>query len=138
MRRADSGSGAGGHPVGLEQPADPFEQTVHADGLGQDLVMMDRVGGGLLQLAPIGRHDHDRHHGMQLAQLLRQGPPGHAGHRQVDQEQVGAVAGGDLEAGGAVGGGQDGEIQRGQQVDQQLAVGRIVVGHHHAAPGRRV
>ena len=63
-----------------------------------------------------------------LAQRLRHRPAVHAGHRDIQQEQIGPAMLRQRETAGSVGRAQENKAERRQHLAQQVAMGRIVVG----------
>jgi hypothetical protein len=62
------------------------------------------------------------------AQRLRDRPAVHAGHRDVEQEQVGPAMLGQCEAAGTIRRAEQDEAERRQHLAQEIAVGGIVIG----------
>ena len=62
------------------------------------------------------------------AQRLRHRPAVHAGHGDVEQEQIGPAVLRQRETGRAVGRAEQDEAERRQHLAQEVAVGRVVVG----------
>ena len=88
-----------------------------------------------LQLGGVGRDDDD-HQALEpaLPQPFRNLPAVRAGHRDVHQKQVGLALGRDPQALVAVGRGEHDKAERRQQVLQQAAMDRVVVGDQHRQP----
>ena len=134
-----------GEPVGLHDdasspppgglgPADggaqPGQQLVHAEGLG-DVVVGARVERLDLLVGGVpGRQHQDRHPGP-AAQPLDHLDAVHVGQAQVEDDHVGVAGGGELEGGGAVGGRVD-LVLACLEVDHEGAHDlRLVVDHQH-------
>ena len=62
------------------------------------------------------------------AQRFRHRPAVHAGHRDIEQEQIGPAMLRQRETAGSVGRAEQDEAERRQHLAQKVALGRIVVG----------
>ena len=97
-----------------ERGAEPGEELVHAEGLGDVVVGAGVEGGDLVAFGAAGRQDDDRHGGP-AAEAADDVEAAHAGEAEVEDDGVGMVLGGQDE-GVLAGGGGVGLVAAGAQV----------------------
>src|SRR5690606_33545929 len=127
------GCSAGVVPMQFEQLADLLQQGVERHRLDEIAIVQARLL-KLDSVGDIGGEDDDRHPAALPTQPLQQTPAVHAGHVQIEQDQVGTLAAHQFEGQQRVGQGGDLEAERREQAVHQLAV-RILVVDHQDAPG---
>src|SRR5215216_4880737 len=127
-----------GYRLGLVLPFDPEQLPDRLDELGDiDRLHQIAVVKWLRQRRAMRFKRARRHHqdaGLMmaaLAQRFRHRPAVHAGHRDIQQEQIRPTVLRQREAAGSVGRAQENEAERRQHLAQEVAMGRIVVGNQN-------
>lgn len=141
--RTGARPGAGGvFPLQRQQAADGVEQFAVVERLDQVGIVVRpvraRPAGLQVPLQGVRREHDNRHADLPLAQRFRQLQAVHARHADIEQEQVRPVPFHQRQAFLCALGFQQRKTQGGQQVADESAVDRLVVHHHHRAPGALV
>ena len=125
-------------PVEAESVCDAVEQCAHVERLHHDARRGRRPRAAPAGVSPTLAESIRIGAGMAaLAQRLRQVPAVHAGHGDVEQEEVGLDVGGQRQAPAPSGGGEHDEAERLEDLAHQIALVGIVVDDQDGAARAR-